>query len=112
MNLFLICVGVKETRLLTLLLLFILTRISMGPDFFIICFNFADDVQIEIQNLINSLPRKEIIKKSLDLNGLIVLVQNISESPNIINYIAPEHLHIQVEERDKIVKNIRKIVRD
>ena len=64
------------------------------------------DVQSEIKVLINSLPRKEIIKKSLDLNGLIVLVEDILESPSIINYIAPEHLHIQIEARDKIVKNI------
>ena len=68
--------------------------------------SFADDVQSEIKVLINSLPRKEIIKKSLDLNGLIVLVEDILESPSIINYIAPEHLHIQIEARDKIVKNI------
>ena len=42
MNLFLICIGVKETRLLTLLLLFILTRTRIGPDFFIICFSFEN----------------------------------------------------------------------
>ena len=68
--------------------------------------SFAKDVQSEIKILIDSLPRKEIIKKSLDLNGLIILVDDIYESSSIINYIAPEHLHIQIAERNQIVEKV------
>ena len=68
--------------------------------------SFAEKVLSEMKILLNDLTRKEIIKKSLDINGLIVLVDDIFESSNIINFIAPEHLHIQIEEKDRILNKI------
>ncbi len=68
--------------------------------------DFIQDVQNEIKDIVEILPRKKIIKKSLDTNGLIILVDDLLNSSNIINFIAPEHLHIQIKERDKILKNI------
>ena len=68
--------------------------------------NFIQKVLYEINQLINTLSKKETIKKSLKKNGLIILMDNIKKSHEIINYIAPEHLHIQSKEKNTIFKKV------
>ncbi len=68
--------------------------------------NFAKKVLNEINILINTLDKKDIIKKSLKKNGLIILVNNLDDSANIINYIAPEHLHLQIKNYKKLLQKI------
>ncbi|MBS56451.1 MAG: histidinol dehydrogenase [Rickettsiales bacterium] len=68
--------------------------------------SFADKVLNNITNLIVNLPKKKIITKSLNKNGLIILVKNISDSIEIINSIAPEHLHIHTDKNGKFIENI------
>ena len=48
-----------------------------------------------IDKLIERLPRKNIIKKSLSMHGAIILIDDFENAPKIINFIAPEHLHLQ-----------------
>ena len=58
----------------------------------------ANDVmkEIEIQTL--SLKRKDIIKKSLEDHGAIIIVESLMEAFIISNKIAPEHLEICLED--------------
>ena len=68
--------------------------------------SFAKKVLKEIDYLSKKLSKKQIINQSLRKNGLIILVNEISISSKIINYIAPEHLHLQTDEKDKILAKI------
>ena len=56
--------------------------------------------------LIQHLPKKTTINKSLNKFGLIIIVDDIKKSSDIINFIAPEHLHLQNKSRYSILKNV------
>ena len=47
-----------------------------------------------ISSEIDSLERCSIIKESISSNGLIIKIDNFSEAKQLVNKIAPEHLHI------------------
>ena len=66
----------------------------------------ALDVKKEIEDQLQSLPRIEIIKSSLQ-KGLIITVKDIDEAIEISNMIAPEHLQIQTKSPSRILKKIR-----
>ena len=68
--------------------------------------SFAKSVLDNINNLNKNMLRKKIISKSLKDNGLIVLVKKIEDCVDVINYIAPEHLHIQIKSYNKILPKI------
>ena len=67
----------------------------------------AEKVVKQIDEYTEKLERKEIIKKSLDNYGGIIITKTIDEAIEISNYIAPEHLELAVAEPfnylDKIV---------
>ncbi|MBU3111155.1 histidinol dehydrogenase [Clostridium lacusfryxellense] len=52
--------------------------------------------QLEIQ--IKDMSRRNIIKESLEKYGVILITQNMSESIELANKIAPEHLELMVRE--------------
>jgi len=64
----------------------------------------------KIKNLIyeqlKNLPRKDIAKKSLKLNGLIVRAHTNKQIINIINSIAPEHLELNIRNYKNILNKI------
>ncbi|URQ67728.1 histidinol dehydrogenase [SAR86 cluster bacterium] len=47
-----------------------------------------------ISTEIDSLERCSIIKESIQTNGLIIKIDNFSEAKQLVNTIAPEHLHL------------------
>jgi histidinol dehydrogenase len=47
-----------------------------------------------ISTEIDSLERCSIIKESISSNGLIIKIDNFSEAKQLVNKIAPEHLHL------------------
>ncbi|MCR5308200.1 MAG: histidinol dehydrogenase [bacterium] len=67
----------------------------------------ANAVVKQIDEYTNKLERKEIIQKSLDNYGGIIITKSIDEAIEISNYIAPEHLELAVNEPfnylDKII---------
>ena len=67
---------------------------------------FADQVLEKINNLLNVVSKKDIINLSLKKNGLIVIMDDLLSSYKVINKIGPEHLHLQVKEKEDILKNI------
>ena len=68
--------------------------------------SFAKQVIDKIKELIEKLPKKEIIQKSISNYGVAIIVDNLEQSAEIINIIAPEHLHLQNKNPDKILKEI------
>lgn len=55
-------------------------------------------VRDRLEEELSKMPRAEIARKSIDDNGRIVLVSNLSEAVAISNVIAPEHLELMVDE--------------
>jgi histidinol dehydrogenase len=54
----------------------------------------ADKVVIEIERQMNDLPKKEIIQKSIERYGTIVLAEDIDDAVKVANTVSPEHLEI------------------
>ena len=71
--------------------------------------NFSSKVLLCIDKLIKDLPNQNIINKSLDSYGGIIIVDDFTNSPNIIDLIAPEHLHLQNESYDTIFNKIQNV---
>jgi histidinol dehydrogenase len=64
-------------------------------------------VEEEVSKQLESLPRKEIAKSSMQTGGLIVLVKNIEEAVDYANLIAPEHLQILTRAPRKVFDKIQ-----
>jgi histidinol dehydrogenase len=58
---------------------------------------FIDAVERSIKRLLSSLPRREIIRTSLEKRGALIEVRDLEEACAIANRIAPEHLALFVE---------------
>ena len=60
--------------------------------------SFLSRVQERVAALLPEMPRKSVIKKSLEDRGALILVKDLDEACKIANSIAPEHLELSVEE--------------
>ena len=67
---------------------------------------FLKRVKESIDSLIEKMPRKKIIKTSLENRGLFICVKNLSEAAKISNFIAPEHLELSVEHPEQLLDEI------
>ena len=67
---------------------------------------FIKSVIDKITKLNKNMLKKNIINKSLQLNGLGIFVEDIYKSNEIINFIGPEHLHLHVKTSDKFLNTI------
>ena len=56
--------------------------------------DLAEAVQAEIERQVRLLPRVEIASASIDVNGKIIVVEDIDQAIQISNAIAPEHLEL------------------
>ncbi len=59
---------------------------------------YIDAVQREIDRLLPTMPRAEIIAKSLTGRGALILTRSMEEACELSNRIAPEHLEISSRE--------------
>lgn len=55
---------------------------------------YIDAVQASIDKLLPEMPRKDIIAKSLNDRGALILTTSMDEACDISNQIAPEHLEV------------------
>ena len=55
----------------------------------------ASQVSEEVDKFVATLSRKEIIQKSLDNYGYILVADSMDDAVDVVNDIAPEHLEIQ-----------------
>jgi histidinol dehydrogenase len=68
---------------------------------------FLDQVLHSIDRLLAEMPRKDIIRTSLENRGALIQVQNLDEACVIANTIAPEHLELSVDQPENWVTKIR-----
>ena len=68
---------------------------------------YIDKVAESIERQIQDMPRKEIIRASLDGRGALILVRDLDEACEIVNRIAPEHLELSVEDAKALLPKIR-----
>ncbi len=68
---------------------------------------FIEQVKQSITRLLEEMPRKEIIKKSLEDRAAIISVTDMEQAIEVANHIAPEHLELSVENADHWAKKIR-----
>ncbi len=67
----------------------------------------AEAVQKEINRQIETLSRKEIIEKSFENFGFLLLSESMDRAIETVNRIAPEHLEIHTREPYEIMTRIR-----
>ena len=68
---------------------------------------FLDQVMHSIDRLLSGMPRKDVIRASLEDRGALIQVQSLDEACTIANKIAPEHLELSVDQPEIWVDKIR-----
>ncbi|MBI5092666.1 MAG: histidinol dehydrogenase [Candidatus Hydrogenedentes bacterium] len=66
-------------------------------------------VLTELENETRTLSRADIIRGSLDGQGLIILARSQAEAVELIDIAAPEHLSVQVEYPNKVLDKIHNV---
>ena len=69
-------------------------------------FKLIKKVQNKLKLLINNLPRKKIISKSLKKNGYLIHAKTDNEILDCIEYICPEHLELQIKNYKKYINKL------
>lgn len=68
---------------------------------------FLDAVAKSIDKLIAGMPRKDVIRVSLENRGALIQVRDLDEACTIANRISPEHLELSVDDPERWVDKIR-----
>ncbi|HBV20267.1 MAG TPA: histidinol dehydrogenase [Nitrosomonas sp.] len=68
---------------------------------------FLKQVAQSIDRLIDSMPRKDVIRVSLENRGALIQVQDLDEACAIANRISPEHLELSVDNPEIWMEKIR-----
>ncbi len=66
----------------------------------------ASEVQKQVESIVKNITRLDIVKKSLENNGFIVICRNEISCIEFVNEFAPEHLEIMCKYADAIAKKI------
>ncbi|MEM2907382.1 MAG: histidinol dehydrogenase, partial [Candidatus Odinarchaeota archaeon] len=69
--------------------------------------NILNNVIDELNKLIPSSNRREIIEKALESNSLFIHATSLVEALNFINDFAPEHLELLVSDPFKLLPNVK-----
>jgi len=68
---------------------------------------FLDAVAASIERQLAEMPRKDVIRASLEARGALIQVKDLDEAVEIANYIAPEHLELSVDNPEAWAKKIK-----
>lgn len=68
---------------------------------------FSGQVKLSMEKLLDDMPRKEIIKTSLEQRGAIINVIGLSQAIELVNQIAPEHLELSVDDARNIAAQVK-----
>ncbi|MFL6492932.1 MAG: histidinol dehydrogenase [Nitrososphaera sp.] len=66
----------------------------------------ASEVQTQVESIVKNITRLDIVKKSLENNGFVVVCRNESSCIEFVNEFAPEHLEIMCKYADAVAKKI------
>jgi histidinol dehydrogenase len=68
---------------------------------------FIQQVKHSIETLLQDMPRKDIIRTSLENRAVMISVTDMDQAIEVANHIAPEHLELSIENADKWAKKVR-----
>ena len=68
---------------------------------------FIESVQQSMQALVQGMEREAIIAQSLNARGAFIQVKDLDEAVDVVNYIAPEHLELSVEDPQAMAAKIK-----
>ena len=68
---------------------------------------FIGQVKQSVERLLEEMPRKEIIKTSLEDRAVFISVADMEQAIEVANHIAPEHLELSVDNAEQWAKKIR-----
>ena len=69
--------------------------------------SLATAVQGAIEDLLKEMEREEIARASVDTNGKIIVVKDLSEAVDVANDIAPEHLELCVDKPFELLEKVK-----
>lgn len=69
--------------------------------------NKADEVIDEIERVMVTLKRREIVEQSIYENGLIAIVDDLDQALELANLYAPEHLCLLVKDQKDYLKGVK-----
>lgn len=67
----------------------------------------AEKVKLELEKQVEYLERKEIIKKSINDYGSIIVVSSLEEAVEMANSIAPEHLEVMTDKPFELLGQLK-----
>lgn len=68
---------------------------------------YIEQVKQSIERLLQEMPRKDIIRKSMQDRAAIISVADMNQAIEVANHIAPEHLELSVDDAEEWAKQIR-----
>ncbi len=69
--------------------------------------DFLQQVEAAIDRLLPTMERQAIIEASLKSRGGLILVTDLNEALEVINFIAPEHLELSVDNPEEMAKKVK-----
>ncbi|MGB4592158.1 MAG: histidinol dehydrogenase [Coriobacteriia bacterium] len=66
-----------------------------------------DDVDLALAELLQDSPRADVIRRSLEDNGVVVICPDVDVAIDTANEIAPEHLEVQMADPLELLGSIR-----
>ena len=66
-----------------------------------------DEVEEALEILLEEAPRADVIRRSLEDNGRIIIVSDVAAALDVANLIAPEHLEVLMAEPFELLGGIR-----
>jgi histidinol dehydrogenase len=75
------------------------------PDW--IAMDLFSQAEHSIEKLVGQMERSEIIQTSLNARGALIKVNDLAQATEVVNFIAPEHLELSVEDPLALVEQIR-----
>jgi histidinol dehydrogenase len=70
---------------------------------------FIGKVEQAMSRLLEEMPRKDIIRASLEKRGALILTRDLDEACEIANRIAPEHLELIVKDPQRWAEKLRNL---
>ena len=69
--------------------------------------NFAEKVLTSVENILSSSQRSENARTSWENQGAVIIVDSLTEVPELVDLIAPEHLELAVEKPENMMQQIK-----
>ena len=69
--------------------------------------DFLARVEVSIDRLLPTMPRREIIETALRARGALIHVEDMEQAIDVANHIAPEHLELSVSDPEAMAARIR-----